>query len=277
MIAKIDLRVCFTQTSVINLALLPEKLHSLAPSLSTQVSGPTSSYLKVIPVSSLLRTAMTRTFESWKPSTWTKSIYSRTWRPWSRPRCSSPSSRKTKSTWRSSSTLVSVSSRLIDPGIIGEIEVFIDFHYPQEQFENADQEHQRDCQWTCRKAAASASGRTAAHVNSRFRDMKKYGGHFQSSATRMTIRNYVRVSPGSRSSAKHSGSRSCCREMIRRDAHYAETLSQLGSELQLYRLHLKINPINFKSLKQRVSSSCASSRLTTRHRGLDFCETKRPH
>ena len=119
-----------------------------------------------------------------------------------RPGSSSTNCPKTRTTWRRLSTTASFSSRSYNA-----------MHHQQEQSENAVEEHQPAEYGQVQMAAACATSRAAAHVTSRFRDTDNIiEANFQSSTTTIMIRKLFRGSPGTRSSATDSGSRSYSRD-----------------------------------------------------------------
>ena len=99
------------------------------------------------------------------------------------------------------------------------------FHYQQEPFENAVQEHQRVAYERVEIAAAPAS-RAAAHMTSRFGDIENDVEANFSHQQRGSSSEITSESAQALEAQQHSLVQTATAEMMRRNAHSADVLSQ---------------------------------------------------
>ena len=114
---------------------------------------------------------------------------------------------------------------------------YIALHYQQEQFEHAAQKHQTVAYEEVQTAAALATSRTAAQATSRFRDTENNAVANFSQQQRGLLPEITSESAQEPEAQRQSLIHEASSEMMRRDTHREEVLSQVRSELQYYHHH----------------------------------------
>ena len=109
---------------------------------------------------------------------------------------------------------------------------YIALQYHQEQFENAVQEPSTGSFWSSRNCAALATDRTAAQLTSRFRHSENHVEGTFSHQQRGLLSEVTSESAQALEAHRHSRVQEATTEMMRRDAHSADVLSQVRNELQ---------------------------------------------